>query len=154
MPSKILCFANSLGIFLGKRKQSSVACQFIQIPYTAGEKACLLYTSLSDNDRRNYRYQCYHLLLNRIPYPMVIFCLLYTSVRLRLPIPDWKRSYFSVPASAQVLTPLMVIRVVIMLLFRWLKMYLSLIHISEYHERIIDLVNKNANLIRERMKAA
>ena len=27
------------------------------------------------------------------------------------PIPDWKRSYFSVPASAQVLTPLMVIRV-------------------------------------------
>ena len=39
MPSKILCFANSLGIFLGKRKQSSVACQFIQIPYTAGKKA-------------------------------------------------------------------------------------------------------------------
>ena len=30
-------------------------------------------TALSDNDRRNYRYQCYHLLLNRIPYPMVIF---------------------------------------------------------------------------------
>ena len=25
---------------------------------------------------------------------------------------------------------------------------------TEYHERIIDLVNKNANLIRERMKAA
>ena len=25
---------------------------------------------------------------------------------------------------------------------------------SEYHDRIIDLVNKNANLIRERMKAA
>ena len=27
-------------------------------------------------------------------------------------------------------------------------------HDTEYHERIIDLVNKNANLIRERMKAA
>ena len=25
---------------------------------------------------------------------------------------------------------------------------------TEYHERIIDLVNKNANLIRERLKAA
>jgi hypothetical protein len=36
---------------------------------------------------------------------------------LRLPIPDWKRSYFSVPASVQVLTPLTVIRVAIIIYF-------------------------------------
>lgn len=32
-------------------------------------------------------------------------------------------SYFSVPASVQVLTPLMVIRVLIIVAFRWLEMY-------------------------------
>ena len=38
-------------------------------------------------------------------------------------MPVWNFSYFSVPAFVQVLTPLMVIRVLIIVIFRWLEMY-------------------------------
>ncbi|EXY32583.1 hypothetical protein M080_5119, partial [Bacteroides fragilis str. 3397 T10] len=44
---------------------------------------------------------------------------------MRLPIPNWKRSYFSVPASVQVLIPLMVIRVAIIVAFRMVKNVLT-----------------------------